>query len=210
MKWPKSKITGNRGLLYVKQVVVEHGDIFREIHLEEDVGIDAVIEFVKDNEALGRLLAIQIKSGDSYLASEQDKFIVPVDEARLAVSTLGYCIAHRKWSFYPDEDLMNYTRHLCRDFGKSHVCRLLELVDDGDFGPMSLGEACLDCMSAMWAPDGERVFREVVVDTQITIQARANALVWFYGGDWNALLAESASLQEDGLGEIVTWVMADR
>jgi len=133
-----------------------------------------------------------------------------IDVARLAVSTLGYCIAHRKWSFYPDEDLMNYTRHLCRDFGKSHVCRLLELVDDGDFGPMSLGEACLDCMSAMWAPDGERVFREVVVDTQITMQARANALVWFYGGDWNALLAESASLQEDGLGEIVTWVMADR
>lgn len=84
MKWPKTKITANQGLLYIQQMVVEHGDIFREIHLEEDVGIDAVIEFVKDNEASGRLLAIQIKSGNSYIASSKDKFIVAVDEAHLS------------------------------------------------------------------------------------------------------------------------------
>src|SRR6267378_1104656 len=83
MKWTKTKIIENQGLLYVKQIVVEHGDIYREIHLETDIGIDATIEFVKDNEALGRLLAIQIKSGDSYVASGKDKFVVPIDEAHL-------------------------------------------------------------------------------------------------------------------------------
>lgn len=291
MKWPKTKTTENQGLLYIEQLVNEHGSIFRKIPLEEDVGIDGVIEFVKDGEVTGRLLAIQVKSGDSYVAHGKDKFVVPVDVAhlhywqdydlsvvlvcyspgqkiaawrdvkgyiqdqkrrekvfpreklsiksievpfsnefngqalseglyrltseyaeehflfdkanlilsskaderrggmlyfwlhreklatrlmaflarqlildesidivRLAVSTLGYCIAHRKWSFYPDEDLMYYTRHLCRDFEKRHVCRLMEAVDDGDFGPRSLGEACLDSMGGMWAPDGKMLY----------------------------------------------------
>lgn len=339
MKWPKTKITENQGLLYIKQVVNEHGDIFREIHLEEDVGIDALIEFVRDGEATGRLLAVQIKSGDSYVASGKDKFIVSVDEAhihywqnydlpvvivcyspsqrlsawedikwyirykkqpekissqekiaiksievsfkrefngqalsnelyqltsehaderflfnklnlllsnsseerrdgmlyiwlrqeklatrltaflarqlildenddvvRLAASTLGYCIAQQKWSFYPDEDLIYFTRNICRDFDKEDVSRLLEVVDDGDFSPKSLGEACLDCMKGMWAPDGKNILRQIVNDAQIAMRVRANALVTFYGCSWDALLADSKSLEEDGLNDIVIWI----
>jgi hypothetical protein len=342
MKWPKTKITENQGLLYVEQIVNDTGNIFRKIHLEEDVGLDGVIEFVKNGEATGRLLAIQVKSGDSFVAQGKDSFIVHVDEAhisywqgydlpvvmvcyspskqlaswqdikhyiqykkqrekvfpedtvsiksievpfrnelngqtlseelylltsqyteerfqfekanmtlsskaderlegmlyislhreklatrlaaflarqlildenidvvRLAASVLGYCIAFRKWSFYPDQDLMYYALSLCRDFDKEHVCRLMEAVDDGDFGPMSIGEACLDCMGAMWAPDGHNALRQIVMDTQIAIHARANALVTFYGCDWNALLADRQALEEDGLGDIVTWLMAD-
>ena len=342
MKWPRTKITENQGLLYIEQIVNETGNIFRKIHLEEDVGLDGIIEFVKDGEATGRLLAIQVKSGDSFVANGKDSFIVYVDEAhisywqshdlpivlvcyspskklaawndirlyvqyqqqrekvfsqekvtiksievpfknelntktlseelyqitseyaeerflfdkanmvlsskaderrkgmlyislhrdklatrltaflsrqlildenidivRLAVSTLGYCIAHRKWSFYPDEDLMYYARSLCRDFNKEHIYRLMESVDDGDFGPKSLGEACLDCMGSMWAPDGRNALRQIVMDTGISTHTRANALVTFYGCDWNALLADSQALSEDGLGDIVTWLMAD-
>jgi len=104
---------------------------------------------------------------------------------------------------------MNYARRLCRDFDKEHVCRLMEAVDDGDFGPMSLGEACLDCMGAMFAPDGRNALRQIVMDTQIAIHARANALVTFYGGKWDALIAESQALREDGLGDIVTWIISD-
>ncbi len=85
----------------------------------------------------------------------------------------------------------------------------MEAVEDGDFGPMSLGEACLDCMGAMWAPDGESALRQIVVDTRIAMRARANALVTFYSCDWDALIADSKSLQEDGLGDIVTWIRAD-
>jgi hypothetical protein len=83
LKWPKTKITAYQGLLYIEQLVNEHGHIFRKIHLEEDVGIDGVIEFVKDGEATGRLLAIQVKSGDSYVVPGKDGFIMPVDEAHL-------------------------------------------------------------------------------------------------------------------------------
>jgi Domain of unknown function (DUF4365) len=83
MKWPKTNRAEYQGLLYIEQLVNEDGNIFRKTHLEEDVGIDGVIEFVKDGEATGRQLAIQVKSGDSYVVPGEDKFVVPVDEAHL-------------------------------------------------------------------------------------------------------------------------------
>jgi uncharacterized protein DUF4365 len=81
MKWPKTKRTEYQGLLYIEQLVNETGNIFRKIHLEEDVGLDGVIEFVKDGESTGRLLALQVKSGDSYVVAGKDRFTVPVDVA---------------------------------------------------------------------------------------------------------------------------------
>lgn len=41
------------------------------------------------------------------------------------------------------------------------------------------------------------------------MQARANALVTFYGCDWKALIADSKALRDDGLGDIVTWIVAN-
>src|SRR5260370_41646825 len=67
-----------------------------------------------------------------------------IDIVRLAASTLGYCIVHRRWSFYPDEDLMYYTTRLCRDFDKKHVCRLMLADDDGYCHTMYLREECFD------------------------------------------------------------------
>lgn len=336
MKWPKTKITENEGLLYIKQVVNAHGSIFREIHQEEDIGVDGVIEFVKDGEASGLLLAIQVKSGDSYLADDRDRFIIPVDEThieywqrfmlpvvlicyspsrklaawqaikeyiqyqsqrgkvsikrievpfinvfnvqalneelhglalkhvderflfkfanmllsnnayerregmlqlllhpasratrltafmasqlildenldavRLAASALGYCVAHRKWSFYPDSELMWYAWGLCSKFDERHVRRLMEVVEDGDFGPKSLGEACLDCIGCMWAPDAENALRRIADDRQHAIQTRANALFVLYGCNWDALKANSKSLHDIGLGDLIEWMIGD-
>jgi hypothetical protein len=48
----------------------------------------------------------------------------------------------------------------------------MEAVDDGDFGPKSLGEACLDCMGAMWAPDGKNARRQIVLDKHIPRDAQ--------------------------------------
>lgn len=342
MQWSKTKVTERQGLLYVQQVVNEYGGIFRETHLEDDLGIDGVIEFVDDGKATGRLLAVQIKSGDSYLASSKDKFIVSVDAAhlsywehydlpvvlicyspskeiaawrdikwyiqyqrqkekvfpqekvsitsievpfknqfngqslakslygltsehsderflykkanmilsnkadeqregllyfwlrrdvlasrlmaflasqlildehldivRLAAHILGYSVAQRKWEFYPDESLMGYAQGLCMYFDERHVRRLLECVEDGDFGPMSLGEACVDCIGCLWAPDAKAAIRKIVEDERSPIYVRANALFVFYHCDWNNLLNDNEALQEAGLGDILTWIMAD-
>ena len=84
MKWPKSKQTANAGVLFVESVVNDHGSIFHPIHQENDIGIDGFIELVDVGEASGQLLAVQIKSGDSYLAADGRGFRVPVDKAHLS------------------------------------------------------------------------------------------------------------------------------
>jgi len=84
MKWPRTQQTGTAGLLFVQEVVNGHGSIFRPVHQETDVGIDGHIELVDSGTASGRLVAVQIKSGDSYLVEKEDQFRVPVDEKHLS------------------------------------------------------------------------------------------------------------------------------
>lgn len=83
MKWSKSKQTANAGVLFVESVVNEYGSIFHPVHQENDIGIDGFIELINVGESSGELLAVQIKSGDSYLASNGLDFRVPIDQAHL-------------------------------------------------------------------------------------------------------------------------------
>jgi len=83
MKYKKTKTTGKAGLIYVEKVVNDHGSVFRRVHEEEDLGIDGFIELVKTEIASGRLVGVQIKAGDSYLAKSGDEFAVDVDERHL-------------------------------------------------------------------------------------------------------------------------------
>lgn len=83
MKWQKSKQTANRGVLFVENTVNNQGSIFRRVHQEEDVGIDGFIEIVRGEEVSGKLLAVQIKSGDSFLSDDRTSFEVVVDEKHL-------------------------------------------------------------------------------------------------------------------------------
>lgn len=83
MKWPRTKQTSTEGMLYVEKMVNDHGSIFRRVHQEEDVGIDGFIEIVQEEEVSGKLVAVQIKSGESFLSSDHSEFEVPVDERHL-------------------------------------------------------------------------------------------------------------------------------
>lgn len=84
MKWDKKKKTANKGVLKLEEVVNDHGSIFRPVHEEDDVGIDGFIELVESEEATGKLIAVQVKSGESYVASNGKHFRVPVDDDHLA------------------------------------------------------------------------------------------------------------------------------
>lgn len=84
MKWPKTKQTSNAGVLYIESVVNMHGSIFRRVHQEDDIGIDGYIEIVSEENTSGHLIGVQVKSGDSYLASNGSEFEVYVDEKHLA------------------------------------------------------------------------------------------------------------------------------
>jgi hypothetical protein len=83
MKYKKTKATGKVGLLVVERTVSDHGSIFRPVHEEDDLGVDGFIELVKVEIASGRLIGVQLKTGDSYLSKAGDEFAVAVDQAHL-------------------------------------------------------------------------------------------------------------------------------
>src|SRR5438552_5965373 len=83
MKHPSTAVTAKAGVLFLQQIVNEHGSIFRPVHQEDDVGIDGFIEPVVDEVATGGLVAVQVKSGDSYLSNDGSEFVIPVDERHL-------------------------------------------------------------------------------------------------------------------------------
>ncbi len=65
-KRKKEKAISREGINYVRGIVEKHNCIFQEIDLENDIGNDAYIEFIKGEEATGCCIAVQIKSGNSY------------------------------------------------------------------------------------------------------------------------------------------------
>lgn len=89
-KYPKTSTAERLGVLHVAAIFTEMGFIFREIS-NSDTGIDGYIEEVNDNhEATGRLLAVQIKSGKSYLNDQGEYFVYYADESHI-----------KYWKLYP-------------------------------------------------------------------------------------------------------------
>jgi len=70
--------TGSIGRIGVGKCCVkfeELGFLFREQAIG-DYGIDAIIETKNDNYLSGKLIALQIKSGDSYFKEKKDDKII--------------------------------------------------------------------------------------------------------------------------------------
>src|SRR4051812_35378746 len=83
MKYKKAKTTGKEGVIYVQGIVNAHGSVFREVHEESDFGVDGFIEIVNSETVSGQLIAVQIKSGDSYLSADKREFVVKTDDRHL-------------------------------------------------------------------------------------------------------------------------------
>jgi len=79
---PKQKVTsstGKRGVTFVRGVVEAANCLFHKIEQENDIGIDALIELIRDEEPLNRQLAVQVKAGASYFDQVKQRCILPVD-----------------------------------------------------------------------------------------------------------------------------------
>ncbi len=119
MKWPKTKQTANAGVLFVETVVNEHGSIFHPIHQENDIGIDGLIELIDVGEGSGQLVAVQIKSGDSYLATDGKGFRIPVDQSHIdywlsymvPVVIVGYSPTQKKASWTSVRDYVEHNEY---------------------------------------------------------------------------------------------------
>ena len=74
------KATSRAGINYVRNIVEAENCIFQEIDLENDIGNDAYIEFIQQEDATGCCIAVQIKSGASYMSSLGDCLILKADK----------------------------------------------------------------------------------------------------------------------------------
>lgn len=73
-KRKKTKAVSRVGINWIRSLVEKNNDIFQEIDLENDVGNDAYIEFVINEETTGCCIASQIKTGKSYINSSGEYF----------------------------------------------------------------------------------------------------------------------------------------
>lgn len=79
-KYSDLNVTSKTGINYIRTVVESSNSIFHEIHQENDIGVDAIIELIKNERPTGKMVAIQIKSGESFYASK--KCVIPIDNHR--------------------------------------------------------------------------------------------------------------------------------
>ncbi len=81
-KYPISNSTSKSGINYLRTIVESHNCIFQKIDQENDVGIDALIEIVKDERPTGNFIAAQVKSGKSYFDKKANLCKFPIGDHR--------------------------------------------------------------------------------------------------------------------------------
>lgn len=74
----KTSSTAKAGINNVRSVVEAANSLFHKIDQENDLGIDAIIELIRNETPTHKQLAIQIKSGESYYDRKSDSCLLPV------------------------------------------------------------------------------------------------------------------------------------
>ena len=81
-KYKRSAITAKEGVNYIRSATESAGSIFIKIEHENDLGVDALIEFVENEVPLNKQIAVQIKSGASYYSGITRECLIPVGKHR--------------------------------------------------------------------------------------------------------------------------------
>jgi len=88
--YKQSAITAKEGINFVRSVVESGGSLFLKIEQENDLGIDAILEFIEDGHPLNKQIAIQVKSGASYYTPEAKECAFPIGTHRTYWSHTRY------------------------------------------------------------------------------------------------------------------------
>ena len=73
--------TAALGVDYVQTLVHKDNSIFNKIDQDNDVGNDAYVEFIENQMTTGCCIAMQIKSGLSYVSADGKTFYFRADKA---------------------------------------------------------------------------------------------------------------------------------
>lgn len=76
--YKRSAVTAKQGINFVRSTVENAGSLFIKIEQENDLGIDALLELIKDEHPLNKQIALQIKSGQSYYNADAGECMFPV------------------------------------------------------------------------------------------------------------------------------------
>lgn len=80
--YKRSAVTAKEGINFVRSAVESGGSLFIKIEQENDLGIDALIEFIRDERPLNKQIAIQVKSGASFYHPETEGCVFPIGDHR--------------------------------------------------------------------------------------------------------------------------------
>lgn len=80
--YKKTNVTAKQGINFVRSTVEAAGSLFHKIEAENDLGIDGLIELVRDERPLNKQVAVQVKSGSSYFNSSGEECLIPVESHR--------------------------------------------------------------------------------------------------------------------------------
>ena len=78
LKYLKTNSTAKVGVGYIRTIVDHHNCIFQEIDTNNDLGIDAIIEIIKDEKPVSKFVATQIKSGKTYFNKKKNVCKIPI------------------------------------------------------------------------------------------------------------------------------------
>lgn len=80
--YKRSAVTSKEGSNFVRMVVEGAGSLFIKIEQENDLGIDALFEFIRDERPINKQIAVQIKSGASYYSPDTEECAFPIGDHR--------------------------------------------------------------------------------------------------------------------------------
>lgn len=81
-QYKKTNITAKKGVNFVRSIVEDSGCLFHKIEQENDLGIDGLIEFIRNELPAHKSLALQIKSGPSYYNKATHECLIPIESHR--------------------------------------------------------------------------------------------------------------------------------
>lgn len=82
-KYLQTNSTSKEGVNYIKTLVDSHNCIFQKIDQENDIGIDAIIEIIINEEPTCNFFACQIKSGKTYFDKKANCCKIPIEKHRV-------------------------------------------------------------------------------------------------------------------------------
>lgn len=79
MQYKQTNVTSKNGINFIRSIVEATSCLFHKIEQENDLGIDCLLEFTKNEKPMHKSIAVQIKSGNSYYDEKSRQCKIPVD-----------------------------------------------------------------------------------------------------------------------------------